>query len=752
MFGRNKTHNEGAAAKAIVPQSADGRYDSLLSCLVLVAKMQGLAYSPEQLILDNQLPDDRVAPTELVFIARRLGMRAKLIRLAPEDLLGLRKALPAIVMLRGGSAVVLVNTWKTEQGGQIVELQDPNEDVDATIQLDLARFEDSWTGELILVKRKFGVADEEQPFSIKLIAGLVLREKSLVRDVAISSILLGFLALTPIIYYRLMTGEVMYYYSLNTFTVLAILLIFFIAFETAFTYFRTFLLRIITTRVDARMNEYMFERLLNLPIDFFERTQVGEITHDMREVDRIRDFMVGGLFGTALDSVMLIFFLPIMIYFSPLMSAIVLAFCGLIVIWLLLMLPSMRAVTGRYVAAQTARGSFLYQTLAGIRTVKSLALEARQRAKWDHLTAEVARTDYEQGRLAALVRTVVLPLERLAVAGSFSVGVYLAISSHDAIAIGSLYAFLMLSQRVAAPLMSMANLVNQWDDARIAVEIVTKLVNRKPEERTTGNGIRKQLEGHVEFANLRFKYQGSLNYALDGVSFEVPIGKTLGLVGRSGSGKTTVTRLLQRLHSEYEGLIKIDGADVREYDLQHMRRSLGVVLQENFLFSGTIRENIIAPKPQATFDEVVNACRMAGAEEFIDRLPRGYETYIYEGSPNLSGGQRQRLAIARALIVDPRILILDEATSALDPDSEAIVNENIRRIAEGRTMLVISHRLSSLVNSDAIMVLERGKVADVGTHAELLERCEIYSNLWNQQNRHTTALARQTPRGPIRVS
>jgi subfamily B ATP-binding cassette protein HlyB/CyaB len=230
----------------------------------------------------------------------------------------------------------------------------------------------------------------------------------------------------------------------------------------------------------------------------------------------------------------------------------------------------------------------------------------------------------------------------------------------------------------------------------------------------------------------------------------------LGVMGRSGSGKTTITRLLQRLHANYEGLIKIDGIDVREYDIDHLRRSLGVVLQENFLLSGTIRENITAGKTDATFDEVVRAARLAGAEEFIDKLPRGYETHIYEGSPNLSGGQRQRLAIARALILDPRILILDEATSALDAESEAIVNANISRIARGRTMIIISHRLSSLVSADAILVLERGQVADIGRHEELLERCDIYGNLWHQQTSHVVAAAdrRAKPpfRGPRRVS
>jgi ATP-binding cassette subfamily B protein len=210
----------------------------------------------------------------------------------------------------------------------------------------------------------------------------------------------------------------------------------------------------------------------------------------------------------------------------------------------------------------------------------------------------------------------------------------------------------------------------------------------------------------------------------------------LGLVGRSGSGKSTVTRLLQGINREYSGFIKIDGADLREINLRHLRSSFGVVLQENFLFRGSIRDNILSGRPGLTLEDAIRAARLAGAEEFIERMPNGYETYIEEGSPNLSGGQRQRLAIARALITDPRILILDEATSALDPESEALVNANLLRIARGRTMLIVSHRLSSLVNCDQILVLERGKIMDIGPHAALLERCAIYRTLWNQQNRH----------------
>ena len=451
--------------------------------------------------------------------------------------------------------------------------------------------------------------------------------------------------------------------------------------------------------------------------------------------------MTGQLFGTVLDSTTMLVFLPVMFFFSPLMTFIVLASCALIAVWIVLMLPYCRRKASAVETAEAARGAFLVQTVTGIRTVKSLALDSRQRHIWDVHTARIAKLRQAEGLAGNLLFSVVKPLERFAVSGAFAIGVYLAISSDDPVYIGALFAFLLLSQRVSGPLLQMARLINQYDEARIAVSVVAELVNQPAEEGRGARGVRIPLQGHVLFSNVLFKYTGASSPALRDVSFEVPLGTTLGIMGRSGSGKTTVTRLLQRLHSSYEGLIKIDGIDVREYDVDHLRRGLGVVLQDNYLFTGSIRENITAAKPEATFEEVVRAARLAGAEEFIDRLPRGYDTHIFEGSSNLSGGQRQRLAIARALIIDPRILILDEATSALDADSEAIVNANISRIGQGRTMIIISHRLSSLVNADAILVLDHGQVHDIGRHDELLGRCEIYASLWNQQTQHVAAAA-----------
>jgi ABC-type bacteriocin/lantibiotic exporter with double-glycine peptidase domain len=301
--------------------------------------------------------------------------------------------------------------------------------------------------------------------------------------------------------------------------------------------------------------------------------------------------------------------------------------------------------------------------------------------------------------------------------------------------VGALVAFMMLGNRVTQPLVGMARLLEDFQEVRGAVAEVGFVLNNRPEQQS-GAGLRPQFEGAISFEDLTFTYPTGNAPALDHVSFSIPTGTMLGVVGRSGSGKSTLTRLLQGVNREYSGFLKIDGAELREINLAHLRRSFGIVLQDNFLFRGSVRDNITAGRAGLTIEDVVRAARLAGAEEFIERLPQGYETWIEEGSANLSGGQKQRLAIARALITDPRIMILDEATSALDPESEALVNANLTRIGRGRTMMIVSHRLASLVECDLILVMDKGKVMDIAPHNTLLERCAIYRSLWLQQNRH----------------
>ncbi|SFU46641.1 ATP-binding cassette, subfamily B [Methylobacterium sp. 174MFSha1.1] len=704
-----------------------------LQCLALVARQHGVHLTPEQLIHDNQLQAGSVTPAVLLRCAKQAGLTGKLLKLKWRHVPKLHRALPAIVFLSDGSALLLTAVQASDEVEQVV-LQDPLAPEDAPLVLDRMRFEELWDGRTLIIKRDYSLRDEEQPFGLKFIATLIFRERRILRDVVIAAVFLSLLTLVPILFFRLMTDRVLSHSAMSTFVVLCIALAICIIFETIFSALRRALLLHLTARIDVKMTMLIFERIVRLPVEVFEKTPVGLIARNMNEAHKVKQFLTNQLFGTILDSICLVFFLPVMFVLSPMLTSIVLGCCLIIAAWIAAMLPVYAKRTNAVIAAEGQRGSFLVQTLQGIRTVKSLALEPRQIHQYDVLVARISQLRIAEGHMANVIQSAIIPMERFMLTGTLAIGVYLALSSKDSSAVAQIFIFLLLSQRIVGPLRQMAQLLEQYEEAKSSVNLVSGLVNAGSEDERQGRGVRQPLTGHIEFASVRFQYSGANSPALDAVSFELPPGTTLGIMGRSGSGKTTVTRLLQRLHTNYDGLIKIDGVDVREYALDHLRGSLGVVLQDNFLFSGTIRDNIIAAKPDASFDEVVRVARLAGAEEFIDRLPRGYETYINEGSNNLSGGQRQRIAIARALITNPRILILDEATSALDPESEAIVNANLRRISEGRTVIVISHRLSSLVSSDAILVLERGRIHDIGKHAELLTRCDIYRDLWNQQN------------------
>lgn len=715
------------------PARTDRKDLAGLKCLVMVARQHGIHLTPKQLIHDNQLEPGDIGPTELGRCAQRAGLRTKQIKMGWRDITRLGRALPAILFMKNGLPLVLSRVVSTDDLEQAIFL-DPDAPEDAPLLLDRVRLEEVWNGTTVLIKRDYSIKDEEQPFGIGLVASLIFRERRILRDIAISAACLCLLSLVPILFYRVMTDRVLMHHAMNTFTVLCVGLALCVAFEVGFSALRRALLIHLTTRVDVKLSTLIFERVLRQPVELFETTQVGLIARNMNEATKIRGFLSNQLLGTLLDGACLLVFIPVMFVYSPLLTFLVLGCCLLTGLWTAIMLPGLAKRTDALQIAEGLRGSFLIQTLQGIRTIKSLALEPRQIHQYEVHVARTAQLRVREGNLANLMQSAILPLERFMLSGTLAIGVYTAMASTDAAAAADIFVFLLLSQRVAGPIRQLALLVEQYEQAKSSMALVSGMVNNTPEDARTGQGVRQTLTGQIEFSSVKFQYRGSTTPALNKVSFEVPAGTTLGIMGRSGSGKTTVTRLLQRLHAEYEGLIKIDGIDVREYALDHLRSSLGVVLQDNFLFSGSIRENITAAKADATFEEVVRAARLAGAEEFIDRLPRGYETFLNEGSTNLSGGQRQRIAIARALITNPRVLILDEATSALDPDSEAIVNANLARIAEGRTVVVISHRLSSLVAADAILVLEKGHVHDIGKHAELLERCEIYRDLWNQQN------------------
>ena len=379
--------------------------------------------------------------------------------------------------------------------------------------------------------------------------------------------------------------------------------------------------------------------------------------------------------------------------------------------------------------AEGKRQSMLVESIHGVRTVKSLSLEPVQEKYWDDSTAYAIKSYFKVGKISMTARSISHVLELLMSITVIWLGAHLVFNYQ--ITIGALIAFQMLAGRVTGPLVKMVGLIHEYQQIALSVRMLGVVMNTPMEPE--GGGMRNPLRGNVSFENVTFQYRPDLPAVIKNVSFEVPQGGTLGIVGRSGSGKTTLTKLLQGLYNVQQGLVKIDGVDIREIDKSHLRGSIGVVLQENYFFSGTVRENIGMTRRSASLEEIIYAAKLAGADEFIQKLPRGYDTMLEENASNLSGGQKQRLAIARALLSNPPILIFDEATSALDPESEHVIQTNLKAIAKGRTVLIISHRLSIVSNSDNILVIDAGEKVDFGTHRELLGRPGIYQEFWNQQ-------------------
>jgi subfamily B ATP-binding cassette protein HlyB/CyaB len=731
--------------EALIPTS--------LRALAAVAARLGVDASVDQLRRRFALqPGEPDTPT-LIALARELGLEAQVLHIKFEDLPRLNKALPAILRAKDGGALILEDARSDPTKGTVAVIRDPSASEDAVIAIDELHLAEVWEGEAILIKRIHSASDEQQPFGLGWLARQVLKERKLFGDIAAGALVSTVFALAPPFIFMIILDRVLVNRSYSTLNVLVGAILIMLLFETVLSYLRRKLTQVATTRIDGRLNLYIVEKLLKLPMDYFECNPTGRTLNKIQQVWRIRNFLTGQLFGAFLDAVPLIGLVPAMLILEWHLALIAFALAGIIFVIVMLYLKPISRKYYEVVLAEQAKGAHLVETIYGMRTIKSLALEGRRRREWDRRVAEATAAQHAFGLLTNYPQTFSLPFERLIYSGCVAVGAYIVLAKPGTINPGALVAFSMLSMRLAQPLVRIAQLQNDLAEVRGAIGEMASVMNVAPEE-SRANGLRLPIRGEVTFKDVRFRYTPGAPYALEEVSFTVPAGTMLGVMGRSGSGKTTVTRLLQRLNTNYEGMIKIDGMDLREIDLMHLRTHIGVVPQENFLFSGSIRENIAMAKPDASFSAVVRAAQLAGAEEFIELLPRGYDTLLEEGATNLSGGQRQRLALARALLIDPPVLILDEATSALDAESEAIVNANLKRMAKGRTVLSISHRLSMLVECDAILVLERGKVYDIGTHQELLQRCDIYKHMWYQQNRHLDPKAADKltvmPRGAAR--
>ncbi|KAB0680369.1 peptidase domain-containing ABC transporter [Aureimonas leprariae] len=704
-----------------------------LHCLALVARHHGVDLSAERLLHDYAVEDEPVDARRLMRMARDAGLRTRLAHLSWDGLLGLRQAYPALAELDNGNWVVVVGSAPGEDADVGIEVLDPLAARPERFRLSEADFCAHWTGVVLLVKRAYRFSDPDRPFGLAWFLPELAKQRRLFADVVVAALMLYGLGLATPLFFQLVIDKVLVHEGYATLMVLTVAISLALAFDAAFTFLRRYLLLYATNRIDIRVATRTFGHLLSLPIALFEHMSAGVLVKHMQQTSRIREFLTGRLFLTLLDGLSLFVFVPVLLLYSVKLTLVVLgstALIGLVV--MALIGPFQRRLKALYLA-DGERQALLVETVHGMRTVKSLALEPRQRRIWDDRSAQAISMRFRVEKISTVAQSLSGLIEKLmgvAIIGFGALDVF-----NGTMTVGTLVAFNMVAGRVSGPLVQIVTMVHEYQDVALSATMLGQVMNQKPEQFSRARGMQPRLAGRIEFENVSFRYAADGAPALDNASFTIPAGSLSGVVGKSGSGKTTITRLIQGLYQPQQGVMRIDGIDVREIDLVHLRRSIGVVLQDSFMFRGSVRDNIAAAKPDASIEEISNAARLAGAEEFIERLPQGYDTMLEEEAANLSGGQRQRLAIARAVITDPKILIFDEATSALDPDSEAIIRQNLRTIALGRTVIVVSHRLSTLVDADAILVVDRGRIADIGRHEQLISRCLPYHQLWAHQNR-----------------
>jgi len=703
-----------------------------IQCLTAIAQHHGLQINPERLINEYAVGAQEPGTLLLLRMAADIGLKAKVEQLSWKGLMAQGGVFPLIACMNDGTAIIVVG-MRADAGGRIA-LLDPSAAQAVVVLEDETSFCARWAGQVILVKREHKITDPDQRFGFTWFIPEILKQKAAFRDIFIAALAMHFLSLASPIFFQLVIDKVLTHQSETTLWVLAAGIVLALAFDSIFGYLRQMLTLAATNKIDMRLTRRTFAHLLSLPIDYFETTTAGVVTRHMQQLEKIRHFLTGRMFFTALDTMALIIFLPILFAYSVKLALVVLLFTALIAAVIGGMVPTYQRRLNALYTAEGQRQAMLVESIHGMRTVKALAIEPSQRRIWDQRSAEAITMHFRVGRVSITGNAITDFLGKLLPVVIIVLGAQQVFD--QTLSVGALIAFQMISGRVTGPLIAMVGLVNEYQETALSVRYLGEVMNRQPEGRVGAGGLRPQLDGEISFDQVSFTYPGATGAALNKASFTIPAGSVVGIVGRSGSGKTTLTKLIQGLYPLQEGLVRFDKVDAREIDLSHLRRQIGVVLQENFLFRGTVRENLSATKPDASFEEIVAAAQAAGADEFIERMPKGYDTLLEENAANLSGGQKQRLSIARSLLSKPSILILDEAASALDPESESIFIRNLSRIAVGRTVVMISHRLSTLVNAHAILVMQNGQLVDSGRHSDLLERCETYQSLWNQQTSH----------------
>jgi ATP-binding cassette, subfamily B, bacterial HlyB/CyaB len=599
-------------------------------------------------------------------------------------------------------------------------------------------FAAQWTGELILITSHASQMGALAKFDFSWFIPSLVKYRKLLGEVLLISFMLQLFGLVSPLFFQVVMDKVLVHKGMTTLDVLVIGLVCVVVFESVLNALRAYVFSHTTSRIDVELGARLYRHLVQLPLAYFQARRVGDSVARVRELENIRSFLTGNALTVLLDVFFSVVFIAVMLFYSVPLTLIVLVSLPLYFGLSLAVVPILRKRLDLKFARGAENQSHLVETVTGIQTVKASALEPAFAKRWDNQLAAYVSASFKTQNLASVAHEGVNLIGKLVNAATLWYGAHLVMSND--LTVGQFVAFNMFAQRVSQPIMRMAQLWTDFQQTGISVARLGDILNTRTEVPPSSAAQLPPVKGRITLDDVSFRYRPEAAPVLNGISLDVRAGEVIGIVGRSGSGKSTLTKLVQRLYVPEQGRLLVDGIDISLIDAAQLRRQVGVVLQENLLFNRSVRENIAITDPAAPIEAVVRVAQLAGAHEFISELPEGYNTMVGEQGGSLSGGQRQRVAIARALFTNPRILIFDEATSALDYESEAIIQRNMAHICQGRTVLIIAHRLSAVRHAHRIIVMDKGRIVEAGAHDALIAKPQgLYAHLWQMQDGNKTS-------------
>jgi ATP-binding cassette, subfamily B, bacterial HlyB/CyaB len=695
--------------------------DQGLIVLTSLLRLHGIGVDPEQ--VRHSFGEIPIGVSEMLRHAKQTGLKARVLKTTFVRLA--TTPLPGIAVLRDGGFLLL-----GKAGDGKVLVQSPL--APRPQLMTQAEFEAVWDGRIVLVARRAGLVDLARRFDITWFLGAIVKYRGLLGEVFVASFFLQLFALATPLIFQVVIDKVLVHRSMTTLDLLIIAFSAIAIFETILGALRTYVFAHTTNRIDVELGARLFRHLLALPIAYFQARRVGDSVARVRELESIRNFLTGSALTLVIDLFFTIVFVAVMFVYSSLLTWIIIASFPFYIAVSAVATPIFRQRLDEKFKRGAENQAFLVESVTGVETLKSMAVEPQMQRRWEEQLAGYVTASFRVTNLGNVASQGVQLVSKLATALTLYFGARLVIEGN--LSVGELVAFNMLSGRVSQPVLRLAQVWQDFHQARLSVARLGDILNTPAEQ--IYNASRSTLPaviGSVRFEHVTFRYRVDGSEVLHDIDFDVPAGQIVGIVGPSGSGKSTVAKLVQRLYVPESGKVLVDGVDLAVVDPAWLRRQIGVVLQENILFNASVRANIALADPAMSMERVIAAATLAGAHDFILELPEGYDTIVGERGSSLSGGQRQRIAIARALVGNPRILIFDEATSSLDYESEQTIQDNMRRIVEGRTALIIAHRLSTVRRANRIITIERGCIVEDGTHDELIRSGGRYSTLYRLQ-------------------